>query len=350
MHIPMISRKTRFTSDVARRIGAAGAIVFLCMLSAGCGGGLIGKSPRQFSHELREMESGITRRGIGKAFVELMAPELVPTPQDLMAGLREPAAYPPSISASVESSRFASGTFCLRVLTANLQLLPPPFAADHEARMDGFAQIVRGRNPDLVLLQEVWLERYLTGLRRRLPMYAAFAPEPRIDNPTGLVILSRLPHSDACYRMFPARLDFNLDEKLARKGFLALKCSAGSVPFKVVTTHLYAHRYDLEFGFTQAQFQVMKDFCGMLTDPVILAGDMNMEPRSLLPLIAGVFSVEPEGGRTAVRGSPGRRIDYVMTRSSLEWELAVRSEVVTEPVVSDHFPVFAEITFRHQRK
>lgn len=350
MHIPMISSRNRITSDVASRIGTAGVLVFLCLFSGGCMGTFMGKAPLQYWRDLRSLESSMTRSGIGKMLVELTAPELVPSPQHLTAGLRVPAQYPALMPALGESSRFALETFCLRVLTANLHLLPPPFAADHEARLDGFARIVRGRNPDLVLLQEVWLERYLTGLRRRLPEYAAFAPAPRIGNPTGLVILSRLPHSDACYRMFPARLDFNLEEKLARKGFLAVTCSAGPVPFRVVTAHLYAHRGDLEFGFTQAQFQVLKDFCGTMAEPVILGGDMNLEPGALFPLVGGVFAIEPDGGRTAVRGPPGRRIDYVMARSSLDWEISIRSEVVTEPVVSDHFPVFADVMFRQKMR
>ncbi len=350
MHIPKASSRNRITSDIASRLGMAGVLGFLCLFSGGCVGTFMGKAPLQYWRDLRSLESSMTRNGIGKMLVELTAPELVPSPQHLTAGLRVPAQYPALMPALGESSRFASETFCLRVLTANLHLLPPPFAADHETRLDGFARIVRGRNPDLVLLQEVWLERYLTGLRRRLPEYAAFAPNPRIGNPTGLVILSRLPHSDACCRTFPTRLDFNIEEKLARKGFLSVTCSAGPVPFRVVTTHLYAHKGDLEFGFTQAQFQVVKDFCGTRAEPVILGGDMNLEPGALFPLVGGVFAIEPQGARTAVRAHPGGRIDYVMSRSSLEWEVAVRSESVTEPVVSDHFPVYAEVTFTQKMR
>lgn len=346
MNTQTTSCRNRSGSELGRRLGVLAAIGFLCLFAGGCGFPYPGKAPRRYWNDLRSREAYLTRNGIGKALVELVSPRLVPSPEDLAAGLKVPASHPASMPVAIESSRFASGTFCLRVLTANLFLLPPPFGVDHETRLDGFAQIVRGRNPDLILLQEVWLERYLTGLRRRLPEYAAFAPEPRIGNPTGLVILSRLPHSDACCRAFPARLDFNLEEKLARKGFLAVKCSAGAVPFWIVATHLYAHKGALEFGFTQAQFQVVKDFSVTLADAVILGGDMNMEPGVFFPQVGGVFSVEPEGGRTAVRGDPGRRIDYVMTRSSLEWELAARSEVVMEPVVSDHFPVFSEVTFR----
>ncbi|HOY67650.1 MAG TPA: endonuclease/exonuclease/phosphatase family protein [Candidatus Ozemobacteraceae bacterium] len=293
---------------------------------------------------LRSLDLSMSRNGIGKLLVGLAAPDLVPSPEELAAGLKQPVRFPAASPRSSDPARFAADPVVVRVLTANLFLLPPPFAADHEARMDEFARMVRGRNPDLILVQEVWLEGYLAGLRARLPEYDAFAPEPALRNPTGLAIFSRLPVGDARYRLYPSRLDFNMEEKLADKGFLAVECSIGDRPFWIVNTHLYAHKGELERSFTEAQFDTVKEFCAGLDGAVILGGDMNMEPSVLFPRLGGMFSVEPEGGRTAVRGGPERRIDYVMTRSSADWHLAGRSEVVTEPIVSDHFPVSAEIT------
>jgi endonuclease/exonuclease/phosphatase family metal-dependent hydrolase len=300
----------------------------------------------QYWKELRDLDMTVSRNGIGKALAGLATPGLVPSPKDLTSGVKVPARFPALSPQPFDAARFDADPWVLRVLTANLFLLPPPFAADHEARMDAFALLVRGRNPDILILQEVWLERYLTGLRRRLPEYEVFAPEPAMGNPTGLAVFSRLPSVDARYRLYPSRLDFNLEEKLANKGFIAIGFSFGDRPFWIVNTHLYAHKGDLERSFTEAQFDTVKEFCAGLDGAVILGGDMNMEPAVLFPRLAGVLSVGPEGGRTAVRGGPGRRIDYVMTRSSPDWQLAVRSEAVMEPVVSDHFPVFAEITFQ----
>lgn len=329
------------------------SLVVAAGLSLPCGGLAYEPVRRylpQYWMDLKRLDSTITRRGFGKTLTAIISPEMVPAPDALVSGLKQPASFPASVEHPIDSSRFSSHEFVLRVLTANLLLLPPPFAADHDARLDEFARIVRGRNPDLIILQEVWLESYLMGLRRRLPEYEAFAPGPNIANPTGLAVFSRLPHVDTCFRFYPGRLDFNIEEKLAQKGFLAVGFSFGDKPFWIVNTHLYAHSDDLELGFTRAQFETVKDFCSSLPGAVILGGDMNMEPQELFPLLGGVFSAEPEGGRTAVRGAPNRRIDYVMTRSSHDWSLSARSEVVMEPVVSDHFPVFAEVTFRQKVK
>jgi len=304
----------------------------------------------QYWKDLKNLDGTMIRSGLGRTLVRLASPELVPSPDDLSAGLKIPVRFPASMSLPIDPSRLTSNVFSLRILTANLFLLPPPFATDHETRLDEFARIVRGKNPDLILLQEVWLESYLAGLRRRLPEYEVFAPEPQIGNPTGLALFSRLPCVNAHYRYYPARLDFNMEEKMARKGFLAVGFSIDQRPFWVVTTHLYAHKGDLELSFTQAQFQTVKDFCATLPGAVILGGDMNMEPPVLFPQLDDVFSVEPEGGRTAIWGAPGRRIDYVMTRSSHDWALSAHSEAVMEPVVSDHFPVFAEVMFRQKGK
>ncbi len=340
----------KFRNEALPRAGLLAVISLLCFSCCAHAYDAAEKYITRYWKDLKRFDETIFRSGLGRTLVRLTAPELVPSPEGLAAGLKVPAHFPALMPAEVDPSRFTSKTFNLRVLTANLFLLPSSFASDHEARLDEFTRIVHGRNPDLIILQEVWLESCLTELRRRLPEYEAFAPEPRVGNPTGLALFSRLACTDAQYRFYPARLDFNMDEKLARKGFLAVGFSLGQKPFWVVTTHLYAHAGDLELSFTKAQFQTVKDFCATLPGAVILGGDMNMEPPVLFPQLGGVFSVEPEGSRTAVRGAPGRRIDYVMTRSSHDWELSARSEPVTDPVVSDHFPVFAEVTFRQKGK
>jgi len=73
--------------------------------------------------------------------------------------------------------------------------------------------------------------------------------------------------------------------------------------------------------------------------PRLLAGDLNLEPPAVEPLLGAHGYTAAPSGPTSPARAPRRRIDWIAATSDLE----LAHVMVPEPVVSDHRPVVAEM-------
>jgi len=256
-----------------------------------------------------------------------------------------PAAAPPLGPSGTESQYLPDKP--LRLVSANLWLLPPPIPIRQDERLALFVDLVRRRSPDLLVLQEVWLFSHLERLRRDLPDYWTTFPRWDLFNHTGLVVFSRVSPVEADWGRFGPSPRHNLQELLADKGFLRLVFPTRVGRIVVIDTHLYSAGYNPdERTVTDAQFRALRAVVASATDPVVVAGDLNTHGPLLCPLNDGMFELEADlETRTQVTGE-GRKIDHVLRRGTATVGLRLDVEVITDPVVSDHFPLEASLTLR----
>lgn len=172
----------------------------------------------------------------------------------------------------------------LSLISWNVHALP--FDATRHQRLDNIAGELARRAPDLVLLQEVWLEDDAARLGCRLA-----ADYERVRGPRGGGLLALVRHSspwqvhgEASFEQYSARAPWYRLEELdgiAGKGFQGFTVSDGARRVAVVNTHLQAqypargNRYEAERlqQIRQLMAYVAKDRGG---DALLVAGDFNV--------------------------------------------------------------------------
>lgn len=281
-----------------------------------------------------------------------LRPKIVDLPSFVPALIVPPLT--PSDSSSPAGGAVAPTTIRFTVLDANLWLLPPPWAKDLDERMERFLGLIASLSPDIIALQEVWLNPYLSLFRKALPGYWAAGIPPFLYNRSGLVVFSRFPIREAHYGTYPWTRDHSFVETLARKGVLQVDCEIGGRSVRLLNTHLYASRNVFENRFPVWQFEILRRLTAEVEVPTLVTGDLNIRQESLSELNEGHFITErmaegAENQRTTLRGGP-RKIDYVLGRLPEAASITIESHPVFDPVVSDHLPVLATVTVRFERQ
>jgi len=229
---------------------------------------------------------------------------------------------------------------------------------------------------DWMVFQEVWTE----GARRRLMdagsragLVHAWHHGAALGG-SGLLVLSRAPFEDVHFeayvlRGFPQRV-WHADYH-AGKGFCALRFATAGGAVTLVDTHLHAQygddTYNDEYPHRVAQLVQLAGALATIPNPVIAAGDFNMEEgRREYAIFRGLTGMRDAAAEldhrqpTTLGANPYRheraphadeRIDYVFTRDGDGGRLRVRSieRIFDEPpaggpaAFSDHAGLVAEI-------
>jgi endonuclease/exonuclease/phosphatase family metal-dependent hydrolase len=268
----------------------------------------------------------------------------------------------------------------LRLVTWNLWWRYGPW----EARLPAIIETLRRLEPDVVCLQEVWLDASTgdgaTGDSCAARIAAALGYEhvvvaSRLDLDGlgfGNAVVSRWPIEYDTSLALPSPPD--LDEYR-----VVLRADIGGPrgPVQVYTTHLH-----WRFDHSHIRQEQVRAVCGFIHDasdrtyPAVLCGDFNAEPGSdEIRMLTGMASVPApplvfhDAWRLGGRGEPGltwsndnpyaaldlepaRRIDYVFTGFPKAGGAGncVHAELVgTEPidgvVPSDHYGVLADLRY-----
>lgn len=272
----------------------------------------------------------------------------------------------------------------MRVLTYNCCALPL-FAGDIGARLKRIGCEIAALDPDLILLQEIFLPYQLEILQARLEAWphVFFGKRSWRRHAGGLAIFSRYPLEAARftkYREQGSWLRFSALAKFSGKGYMSarLRDSSGAV-FELVQTHMIADyrrsaaaeeaRRDPYPKYQRGQIEELARFVRDLSPsrPLLLAGDFNMSPHSKLlraflkrsglrDSMAGVLEPSLLGRRyyrLPYRPAPDKRLDYVLHRGGGKWTVNTReSRYVFKGAVqlensrvelSDHCGVFVEL-------
>jgi endonuclease/exonuclease/phosphatase family metal-dependent hydrolase len=210
--------------------------------------------------------------------------------------------------------------------------------------LERIARIIREQKPDLVALQEVDDSAARSGrvaqsaeLGRLTGMYAVFGKAMDFQGGAyGQAILSRWKIKDHQVHQLPQRV--------GREPRILL-VTAIEAPMGVITFASVHLDHEIEEIRLQQAAAVNHRFAAGDTPSLkILAGDFNAGPDSgTMKAFAGDWLDSAENaGFTIPAGNPRRRIDYILATPKSAWR-AVRSEVLNEPVASDHRPVVAQI-------
>jgi endonuclease/exonuclease/phosphatase family metal-dependent hydrolase len=218
---------------------------------------------------------------------------------------------------------------------------------DGKLDLDRIARIIRDQKPDLVALQEVDVKTSRSGgvdeaaeLGRLTGMNAVFGKAMDYSGGEyGQVILSRWPIKKHSVHQLPQKAG-----REPRVLFAAtVESPSGSIVF--ATTHLDHEVEEVRVEQARAinQILIKED----KKAPVILAGDFNAIPES--GTMAAMFKmwIDTAGDSAAPTipaGKPRRRIDYILVARGENgaWK-TLRSEVLNEPIASDHRPVKVEL-------
>ncbi len=232
----------------------------------------------------------------------------------------------------------------LTALTANMLLFPPPFFSDQKEKTDEFVKLARSLNPDIIFLQEVWGNSSLAYLISQFSDYHAVLMPSPLFNLSGLLILSRFKPERVTAETYPLTMQHNIEELIARKGFLGAEISFAGQTLWLVNTHLYSAPPGARYRYAFSQFGQMQNRINGFPGAVIAGGDMNLMPQELEPLLAGGLMRDDCNLPTAGSQRRVKKLDYILAKGFGDSTVEVLGSRTEWPVFfSDHSPVFAEI-------
>jgi endonuclease/exonuclease/phosphatase family metal-dependent hydrolase len=254
----------------------------------------------------------------------------------------------------------------LRLVSWNVHALP--FDATRGRRLDNIAGEIARRAPDLVLLQEVWLEGDAARLECRLAArYEPVAGRRR----GGLVAFVRRSSAwqargEASFERYSAAAPwYRLRELdgIAGKGFQGFTLADGARSVAVVNTHLQAQYPARGNPYAAERLQQIRQLVAYAqkdhgADALLVAGDFNVredERAHYAALSAGLTDLTSEYRRGCGCGTFVERsgaetwwIDYVFARRADRGPVAARVERIRnrgrDDPYSDHHGLSVELS------
>jgi endonuclease/exonuclease/phosphatase family metal-dependent hydrolase len=233
----------------------------------------------------------------------------------------------------------------IRVLTYNIH-----HAVGTDGRLDlaRLAKVIKQANPDFVALQEVDQGTRRAGgvrqadeLGRLTGLQSVFSRSVYYDGGEyGNAILSRFKLELSQRHELPGT-----EEREPRTALSILVHPTKRSKIRFVDTHL-DHQIEVE-RISQAH-RLNELFHDDLTPLTILAGDLNAQPGSKPVKILQDGGWQDTTGDTALSfpaPNPDRKIDWIFTGPAGKWHV-LHTEVINEPVASDHRPVLVELEWK----
>ena len=247
----------------------------------------------------------------------------------------------------------------LRVMTLNVRLPLASDGANHwPLRRDAMVRLIEDSAPDVIATQEL-MRVQADALSARLPQYAWFGRGRSGDDAdehmgvfyrsdvlrllkSGHFWLShtpQVPGSISWGHPYPRMVSWGLFER-----------RADGLRFHLFNTHLPYRPEDGEARLRAAE--LILERIARVGGPVILAGDFNDTPGSAVHRRLATARHDareqaprregPDGTFHGFSGTPGARIDWVLSRGLQAHLARTLAEQVEGRHVSDHFPVLVE--------
>lgn len=222
----------------------------------------------------------------------------------------------------------------LRVMSYNIHV---GVGLDKVYDLKRTADVILSLRPDFVGMQEVdsvtgrteWVDQAVE-LGRLTGMYPVFAPA--IEFSQGLYGIAALVREvPLAVRRIP------LPGEEERRTFLLLEYQ----DYLLCNTHL-----SLTDSSRTEAIRLIRNTLEQYDKPALITGDFNMQPSSAECRLMGEtwMLLSDSTQFTFPADTPRVTIDYVWGRKEYEYQVS-HAEVVEEPVVSDHRPVYVDITF-----
>jgi endonuclease/exonuclease/phosphatase family metal-dependent hydrolase len=231
----------------------------------------------------------------------------------------------------------------LRVLSYNIHYGQ---GNDGEYNLQRLADVINATKPDLVALQEVDV-----GVKRSSRLHevqilgeltklnAHFGPTQHYEGGLfGNAVLTNLPVQTVLIQPLPYT-EASPERTTYPRGAIAVTVRLhDGTPLRFISTHF---QHNVEEDRVEEAKAINQHFAhDNLT--TILAGDMNAEPGSEpIRILEEKWknAIDQAAAPTAPSANPRSRIDYILHRG--ESLKLISTEVIAEPVASDHCPVLA---------
>lgn len=241
----------------------------------------------------------------------------------------------------------------VRVITYNIRHASPP-SKPNVIDIDTIAFVIRKYKPDIVALQEVDVHTGRSGktlneaqaIAEKLNMHYYFGKAIDFDGGEyGIAILSKFPLLNTQTFALPSA-----NEKAERRALIMATVKLnGKNLMSFACTHLDAEEED---DSRLMQIASIDSILSKQKDPVLLAGDLNSEPKS-----AVIQTLDAKYNRTCLSScsnsfpniKPNKLIDYIAYRKQDPF-VTISHQVLDEPYPSDHLPVLAVLQFKVKKK
>ena len=222
---------------------------------------------------------------------------------------------------------------------------------DGKYDIERLAKVIKQARPDLVALQEVDV-----GVQRSQRIHEArrlaeltgmavrFGPTQHYQGGLyGNAVLTRFEILDVLIQPLPYTQSGPQKTTYPRGAIVVTVRTDGGQPLRFISTHFQHNVASDRVAEAKAINQHFANAKHSM--PTILAGDMNATPDAEpITILQKEWTVVIEDPPTpsAPATAPKSRIDYVFFRPDNQFRL-ISTEVIDEPVASDHLPVFAEL-------
>lgn len=226
----------------------------------------------------------------------------------------------------------------LKVLSYNIHY---GVGMDKKKDLARIANVITRQDPDIVGLQEIGNHAMAEELGRLTGMQFSFGPSLGKLDGYGDAILCKHPFKTLANQAIPSASS-------SRYQAMAIDVDLSNVfgphsKVRFVNTHF---DWLSTIGSQEARLAAVDVIeRAFFTDgdlPAILTGDLNAQPESppLKKLSSKGWHFESLGKERLTWSSekPAKQIDYVLIRSKTAWTVTA-TEVLNEPVASDHLPV-----------
>lgn len=239
----------------------------------------------------------------------------------------------------------AENTEILRILCYNIHYGQ---GNDGEYDVERLAKAIKRTKPDLVALQEVDVGVKRSGrvheaqrLAELTGMAVRFGPTQHYEGGLfGNAVLTRLPILNVVIQPLPYTESTKEKVTYPRGAIAVTVRGPNGKPLRFISTHF---QHNVPADRVAEAKAVNKHFATNNEIPTILAGDMNAKPDSepiKILLEQWTNAIDEAAAPSAPATKPRYRIDYIFYRPASRFQM-VKSEVIAEPMASDHLPVFS---------
>ncbi len=232
----------------------------------------------------------------------------------------------------------------LRVLNYNIR---HGRGMDDEIDLERIAGVINAADADIVALQEVDVGVRRSGevdqvaeLGRLTDMYGVFGKHRDFGGGDyGQALLSRRPIESVEVIDLHGTTGEDADYRVAVAAHIPGTEDLPGILFVSMHLHHQAEEHRL------LQVRELKRVLGEAEqEAVILAGDLNARPGSETAnkMLDGWIDTTPDDAMTFPADEPNRKIDYILFPEEHPWRV-LRSEVIDEPMASDHRPLYVDL-------
>lgn len=240
----------------------------------------------------------------------------------------------------------------IKVFCLNNWLLPLRISPNNSERVQALAGYISSSDYDVIALQEVWLQQDVKRLQDFLKSdYYCYHSSNRLYNAAGLVLFTKQKPVSTELVHFPVTSRHNLEERLGRKGFMQVELDLRGSKVTIINTHLYAAKDPDEREVVFAQLEKIKQITSD-AENIILVGDFNLELPEVLAGLGNDFVWDKSDKTASIsmenqlhqhdrtrKDDEEKRIDHIIAKGADV--LSLHSQVVMDPVLSDHYGVSA---------